>query len=87
MQDFIRARYPQLEFLLSVCNGAVALAKSGLIDGRRATSNKALWKWALEAGPKVNWVPEARWVEDGNIWTSSGISAGEYLESTHTHTH
>ena len=27
-------------------------------------------------GPKVEWVREARWVEDGNIWTSSGVSAG-----------
>ena len=27
-------------------------------------------------GPKVEWVPKARWVVDGNIWTSSGITAG-----------
>lgn len=27
-------------------------------------------------GPKVNWVHRARWVSDGNVWTSSGISAG-----------
>jgi len=27
-------------------------------------------------GPKVKWVPQARWVVDGNIWSSSGISAG-----------
>jgi transcriptional regulator GlxA family with amidase domain len=31
---------------------------------------------ATTQGPNVNWVLEARWVADGHIWTSSGISAG-----------
>lgn len=26
--------------------------------------------------PNVHWVPQARWVQDGNIWTSSGVTAG-----------
>ena len=30
----------------------------------------------VEKGPRVDWVLEARWVTDGNIWTASGISAG-----------
>lgn len=30
----------------------------------------------MEKGPRVDWVPEARWVTDGNVWTASGISAG-----------
>lgn len=77
IQDFVRARYPSLQYLLSVCNGAVVLAKSGLLDGKKATSNKALWDWIVKTGPKVDWQPSARWVEDGNIWTSSGVSAGE----------
>ena len=47
-----------------------------LLDGRRATSNKQYFKFAVEAGPKVNWVKEARWVDDGNRVTSSGVSAG-----------
>lgn len=78
VQKFIRSRYPSLQYLLSVCNGAIALAKTGLLDGKKATSNKALWNWALEVGPNVHWQPSARWTEDGNIWTSSGVSAGEY---------
>jgi transcriptional regulator GlxA family with amidase domain len=31
---------------------------------------------ATKLGPKVKWVPQARWVDDGNIVTSSGVSAG-----------
>jgi len=44
---------------------------AGLLDGKRATSNKQAWE-SLEQFPKVNWVKKARWVEDGNIITSSG---------------
>lgn len=78
VQDFIVDRYPSLEYLLGVCVGAVALAKTGLLDGRKATSNKAFWDWAVEAGPNVDWQPSARWIEDGNIWTSSGAASGKY---------
>ncbi|KAI0133876.1 ThiJ/PfpI family protein [Xylariales sp. AK1849] len=74
--DFVREVYPKLRYLLTVCTGSVLVAKTGALDGRRATSNKRAFKWAKEQGPNVNWVVEARWVVDGNVWTSSGISAG-----------
>jgi len=77
MEDFVAARYPELQYLLSVCTGAATLAKSGVLAGKRATTNKAAWAWATSfGGGKVQWVPSARWTEDGNIWTSSGVSAG-----------
>ena len=34
------------------------------------------FQWALPFGPNVKWVPKARWVEDGDFFTSSGVSAG-----------
>ncbi|KAI2637734.1 class I glutamine amidotransferase-like protein [Hypomontagnella submonticulosa] len=74
--EFIRAAYPKLRFLLTVCTGSAVAAQSGVLDGRRATSNKRAWAWATAQGPKVTWVRHARWVTDGNVWTSSGISAG-----------
>ncbi|OTA61410.1 class I glutamine amidotransferase-like protein [Hypoxylon sp. EC38] len=74
--DFVRGAYPRLRYLLTVCTGSAVAAKSGVLDGRRATSNKRAWEWATAQGPNVNWVRHARWVTDGNIWTSSGISAG-----------
>ncbi|KAF6807011.1 DJ-1/PfpI family protein [Colletotrichum sojae] len=74
--DFIAARYQELKFLLSVCTGAKHLAISGVLDGRRATTNKASWNIVVKHGRNVSWVPTARWTQDGNIWTSSGVSAG-----------
>ncbi len=60
----------------TVCTGAALLARTGLMDGRPATSNKIAWEWVLQQGPKVLWRRKARWVDDGNLITSSGVSAG-----------
>ena len=60
----------------SVCTGSALLAAAGLLDGFRATSNKRAFAWASSHGASVEWVAQARWVEDGNRWTSSGIAAG-----------
>lgn len=63
-------------YVTSVCTGSGVLAAAGLLDGYRATSNKRAFAWASAQGPDVEWVPEARWVEDRNRWTSSGVAAG-----------
>lgn len=76
LEDFVRKHYKKVDYLLSVCSGALTLAKAGALDRRRATTNKSLWSWATNAGKDVKWVPSARWVVDKNIWTSSGVSAG-----------
>ena len=64
------------EIVASVCTGSALLARTGLLDGRRATSNKLAFGWVKSQGPKVLWQPRARWVEDGKFFTSSGVSAG-----------
>lgn len=74
--EFIATTYPKLQYLLTVCTGAGLAASAGVLDGKRATTNKASWESMIARGPKVNWVAQARWIEDGNVWTSSGISAG-----------
>ncbi len=64
------------ELVTSVCTGSGVLAAAGLLDGYRATSNKAAFAWPVSQGPKVDWAPQARWVEDRDRWTSSGVAAG-----------
>jgi putative intracellular protease/amidase len=73
---FLRDRSPAAEITMSVCSGSAILAKAGLLDGRRATSNKQFFDFARAQSDKVDWVTEARWVEDGPFATSSGVSAG-----------
>jgi transcriptional regulator GlxA family with amidase domain len=60
----------------SVCTGSAVLACAGLLEGYRATSNKAVFEWVRTLGTDVTWVPEARWVHDHDRWTASGVSAG-----------
>lgn len=74
--DFIAKVYPSLKYLVTVCNGAGIAARAGVLDGKRATTNKLQWAPEIAQRAKVKWVAHARWVVDGNIWTSSGVSAG-----------
>jgi len=76
IMSFLKERVPGAKVTMSVCSGSWILARAGLLDGRRATSNKVYFKMATEQSDQVEWVPEARWVEDGPIFTSSGVSAG-----------
>ncbi len=76
MLDFLRERAPGAEAMMSVCSGSAILAKAGLLDGRKATSNKLFFSLATDQSERVDWVEEARWVEDGPYVTSSGVSAG-----------
>jgi putative intracellular protease/amidase len=76
MLDFLRRRAATAEVTMSVCSGSAILAKAGLLDGRRATSNKQFFELARAQGAAVNWVEQARWVDDGPFATSSGVSAG-----------
>lgn len=74
--DYIAATYPSLQYLITVCTGATLAARAGILDGKNATTNKKSWEWATSQGPNVNWISHARWVVDGNIYTTSGVSAG-----------
>jgi len=62
--------------VLSVCSGAFALAHAGLLDGRRAATH---WAWAGELArrfPAVEVDPDSLYVDEGQVLTSAGLSAG-----------
>src|ERR687894_1378927 len=62
--------------VVSVCNGARVLADAGLLGGRRATANWAnIAEWERRY-PDTEWVRGLRYVEDGNVLTSAGVTSG-----------
>lgn len=74
--DFVKTRFDSIDYVASVCSGSLLLAKSSVLDNKRATTNKAAWNDIVKHGPNVTWIPNARWTQDGKIWTSSGVAAG-----------
>ncbi len=73
---WIADRARQVETLASVCTGALLLGKAGLLDGRRATTHWRSLDWMEELFPNTRVERELHFVEDGNLFTSAGISAG-----------
>jgi hypothetical protein len=57
----------------SVCTGALLLAAAGLLEDRKATTHWAYYRLLESLG--ATYVTD-RWVEDGNVITSAGVSAG-----------
>ena len=74
--DFIRKANKTTLYTTSVCTGSAILAKAGVLKGQRATSNKRFFFLSEQQSQDVEWVPQARWVESGKYFTSSGVSAG-----------
>lgn len=63
-------------YVLTVCTGSALLAKTGLLDNKKATTNKRSFAWVATNGRHVLWDKKARWAVDGKFYTSSGVSAG-----------
>jgi transcriptional regulator GlxA family with amidase domain len=73
---WIGERAKQVETLTSVCTGSMLLGQAGLLDGRRATTHWRALPWMRETFPTVTVEDKLHVVEDGNVLTSAGISAG-----------
>jgi transcriptional regulator GlxA family with amidase domain len=77
MLEFLRARAPGCAWVTSVCTGAAVLERAGLAKGKRITTH---WGYlgALRdtAGDDATVLEQVRYVRDGNLVTSAGVSAG-----------
>lgn len=74
--EYLRGIARQSEYCLTVCTGSALLARTGLLDNRKATSNKNAFEWVRSVNANVRWISRARWVMDQKYYTSSGVSAG-----------
>lgn len=76
LQEWVCAMSTRVRRLVSVCTGAFLLAKTGLLDGRRATTHWAYCDRLAADYPKVTVEPDRIFVRDGLISTSGGITSG-----------
>ncbi len=74
--QWIRERHDKSELTLSVCTGAQVLAAAGLLKGKKATTHWATYDWLRSIEPDVDVQEGARYVDNGDIICSSGVSAG-----------
>ncbi len=75
----LRAAYLRGARMVSICTGAFALARAGVLDGRRVATH---WMYADELErtyPSVQVDPEVLYVDDGQVLTSAGVAAGADL--------
>jgi transcriptional regulator GlxA family with amidase domain len=73
---WIGERGKSVETLTSVCTGSMLLGQAGLLEGRHATTHWRALPWMRESFPAVTVEEKLHVVEDGNVLTSAGISAG-----------
>ena len=76
MLDWLHSRAQQVELLTSVCTGAMLLGFAGLLEGRRATTHWRSLDWMRDSFPRTTVLYDQHVVEDDNLISSAGISAG-----------
>jgi transcriptional regulator GlxA family with amidase domain len=62
--------------LVSICSAAFALAEAGLLDGRPATTHWSLTDELRRRFPRVQVLPNLLFIDDGDVLTSAGVTAG-----------
>jgi transcriptional regulator GlxA family with amidase domain len=74
--ELLRVVQGKVDLTMSVCTGAFKLAKSGILDGKSATTHHDFYDDFAKAYPKVNLIRGERFVDDGSIITAGGLTSG-----------
>src|ERR671933_178267 len=78
LRDWITRRADRGAHVLGVCNGSRLLAAAGLLDGRRATAHWSAIRGLARRRPHVDWVRGQRYVQDGTLTTTAGVTSGVF---------
>lgn len=73
---WVRAQAGTAELMTSVCTGSLVYAAAGLLRDRPATTHWGSLDHLARLDPSIEVRPDDRWVDDGDVITSSGVSAG-----------
>jgi putative intracellular protease/amidase len=73
--DWVRAQSGKGAALVSICEGAWVIANAGLLAGKTATTHWFALKSIASKFPETTWVRDRRWVVDGNVMTTTGVTA------------
>lgn len=76
LSDWLSSNASQAERVGSICSGALVLAANRLLDGKKATTHWADLEQLRRDYSNVLVEPDALYCEDGNIWTSAGVTTG-----------
>lgn len=76
VQRWVRTAAAEATLITSVCTGSLVLADAGLLDGRPATTHWASLEHLGRLGSGIEVRSDARFVDDGDIVTAAGVSAG-----------
>ncbi|MDA1836578.1 DJ-1/PfpI family protein [Bacillus cereus group sp. BY17LC] len=74
--NWVRQQMKEVKLMTSVCTGALLLAKAGLLEGVKATTHWASIQTFKKDFPNVEVIENVKFVDEGHIITSAGISAG-----------
>ncbi|OCW19157.1 GlxA family transcriptional regulator [Pseudomonas sp. S3E12] len=74
--DWLRHASTRARRTASVCSGTFLLAQAGLLQGRRAATHWAMCDMLKRRFPSIDVDMDAIFVQQGNVWTSAGVSAG-----------
>lgn len=75
MLAWLQAQAAKGATVASICDGALVVANSGLLKGRRGTAHWATYDYRLKKYPDTEWLQNVRYVADGKVISSAGISA------------
>ncbi|WP_426332723.1 DJ-1/PfpI family protein [Paenibacillus silvae] len=76
VREWIRKHSSEQTILLSICNGAENLADTGLLNGKSAATHWGDIQRLIKSYPEIQWVKDQRYVPQGNIVSSAGLTSG-----------
>ncbi len=76
LETWLRRRWTASNTLVTICGGSWVAAAAGVLEGREATSHRNVLRLVEDGHPEVAWTSGVRYVDDGNLISSAGITSG-----------